>query len=157
MAYSDTIKINGEIKQGESLGKKIDFFTINTTCPLAMDVEINPKYANGADNLSVLDSFVAERGQSVMRSVTLFAAVADATVYGLDASFNGDDVYVYKFAIEHADSWITTTTADNNIVTALNGLVLPTDGTAVSPAPIVTFTVATTGTINTAVLKSSAL
>ena len=157
MAYSDTIKIHGEVVQGESMGKKIDFFTINTTCPLSMDVEITPSYATGADNMAVLDAFVASRGQAIMRSITLEAAVADATIYGLDASFNGSDVYVYKFAIEHADSWIDAGVADNNIVTALDGMVLPTDGTAVSPAPIVAFTVDTSTTINTAVVKSSSL
>ena len=157
MAYSDTIKINGEVKTGESLGKKIDFFTINTTCPLSMDIEITPSYATGADNMTVLDNFVASRGQAIMRSITLESAVADATVYGLDASFNGDDVYVYKFAIEHTDSWIDAGVADNNIITALDGMVLPTDGTATSPNPIVAFTVDTSVTINTAVSKSSTL
>lgn len=130
MAYSDTTKIHGEVVQGESMGKQIDFFEIVTSIALEMGVQIDPTTPTGADNIAVLDAFIASRGQAIMRSV----------------SENAGE-YTYKFAIEHADSWTVATTEANDLEVALNGLKLPT-GESIDMTP---------STGNTTVSKSASL
>jgi len=102
----------GAIVSGEHLTSNIDFYVLNTLCPLSeADVAVTPDV--GQKNLVRIGEIIAIQAQPVMTGLHVITGVnlttaANQAIYGITDSTNtAATVYQLKFAVEHAGAWNT--------------------------------------------------
>jgi|SRR5882672_1422386 len=101
----------GNMKSGEHLTSDIDFYTLNTLCPLSED---DFSALDAGMNLIRIGEIIGIQAQPVMTGLHVNMTVdlttaANKATYGITDSTNTSaTVYTLKFAIEHTNAWLNT-------------------------------------------------
>ena len=106
----------GNILSGEHLTSNIDFYVLNSLCPLSEeDVSVLPDV--GQQNLARTGEIIGMQAQPVMTGLHVITGVdltaaANKATYGITDSTNAAaTVYQLKFSIEHAGAWLAPAVA----------------------------------------------
>lgn len=101
----------GSVSNSQHLSSAMDFYTLNTLCPLSTD---DFAAADAGQNLIRVGEIIGIQAQPVISNLMIVTGVdltvaANKTLYGITDSTNTSaTVYVLKFSIEHTGAWINT-------------------------------------------------
>lgn len=101
----------GSVSNSQHLTSAMDFYTLNTLCPLSTD---DFSAMDAGQNLIRLGEIIGIQAQPVISNLMIvtgvdLTAAANKTLYGITDSTNTSaTVYVLKFSVEHTGAWINT-------------------------------------------------